>query len=159
MAFYPGMKLGLLLLLVVNATEVAVAWGRQNGSFLQSAIYWGVASLLIFWYYALRDAGNGSLVIFDHYLGGLPLPRSLPFWAFLLGWVFSGLDLSNFKAWVPWIETVSRWCRYPINCTAFLTMDLPRIPLMVRAFGTILMVGSGCLILLDLFAGRWIGED
>ncbi|MDR3265615.1 MAG: hypothetical protein LBT15_06365 [Synergistaceae bacterium] len=158
LTYYPVMRWALALLLLVNVTHLLVEYQRHRTFFTWTTLYWCAASLVIWWYFARRDAGYGSLVLIDHFLPEPPFPRSLPLWGFLLGWILATLNPNDFRAWVPLIETLSRWCKFPISGAAFLSMNLPRMPFLLHLPGSLMQAVCGILIFVDIVASPWLKE-
>ena len=156
LTYYPAMKWALLLVLFVNATRIASAyrqWGMA-GAFTSKALYWGLASLLIYWYFARRNPGNGTLPLIDHFLPDVAIPSSLPYWIFLLGWIFATFNLNDISIWVRWGEEFLRQYEYAVDCSAFLSLALPRTPPFLKLLGGILSTVMGGLLLFDMLLSK-----
>lgn len=151
-SYYPAMKMALFLLLLVSATQIAIAyrqWGLK-ASFFPKALYWGLSYLFIRWYFVRRYSGNGTPVLLDRLLSGLPIPRSLVYWGFLIGLLVAVFDLNDLKVWLSLIEDLSRLVRYPVDCSALLAVRLPRIPGSLKAIGSIVASSCGALLIFDI---------
>ncbi|MDR3231489.1 MAG: hypothetical protein LBT65_08610 [Synergistaceae bacterium] len=156
LSYYPAMRWALVLLLLVNVTHVMAKFQLHQKFFVLTALYWCALSVVICWYFALRDAGYGSLALVDHFLADLPFPRSLPMWGFLLGWILSTLDPNDFKAWVSPIEILFRWLHSPFGGAAFLSRRLPRVPLLIRMPASLMMIVCGVVLVMDIAAAPWL---
>ncbi|MDR1873751.1 MAG: hypothetical protein LBQ90_01880 [Synergistaceae bacterium] len=152
---YPAMKWAMLLLLIVNATEILGAYGEK--SFIWSALYWSVVSFAIFWYFALRDAGDGAIAILDHFMPDMPASHSLTLWGFLLGCPLSTMSPHSFaRAWVSPLAALARWIDPAVQWDTTVAQTLPRMPLLLQLIGSLLVMTCGGLIFLDVVAFRWL---
>ena len=158
LSFHPGLTLAFWAVLLADATRIVsayVQWGAGN-RFYTSAACWAFAFLATYWYFARRDARNGTLFLIDRF--ALPVPRSLPYWMLLLGLLPAVIDLNDLKAWAVGIETLALHLGYPVDCSAFLSLSLPHTPPWLKSVGEILASIGGGLLIFDSIVALAAGE-
>jgi hypothetical protein len=156
LSFYPGLK-GVVVLLffiyVSHLLQTYLKWGL-TGRFFGGVLYWGTVLSVTYWYFIKRNPGKGSVATLDQIFPNASIPNSLPYWAFLLGCLFASLDLNDLKVWVRGVEHLSLAIGKPVECDVLLSLNLPRMPLLLKLAASLSILLSGGLLLFDAIAHR-----
>ncbi|MDR1622137.1 MAG: hypothetical protein LBS00_07165 [Synergistaceae bacterium] len=156
LSFYPRLKVVFVLLFFIYVTQILesyVKWGL-TGRFLGDALYGGVLLSAMCWYFIKRDPGEGVIALIRQFLPNASISPSLPYWLFLVGCLFASLDPNDFKAWVRGMEHLSLALGVPVNCDAVLSLNLPRMPLLLKLASNLAVLFSGSLLLFEAVASR-----
>ncbi|MDR1979817.1 MAG: hypothetical protein LBQ42_13860 [Synergistaceae bacterium] len=156
LSFYPHLKWIFALLFFVYVTQIAEAylkWGLTR-RFAEDAFYWGAILLAMRWYFIKRDPGKGSVALFDQFLPNVPILRSLPYWVFLLSCLVASLEPNDFKVWAKGVEHFALSVGSPVDCDVFLSLKLPRMPLLPKFVASLSVLFSGGILVFDLIAFR-----
>jgi hypothetical protein len=125
-----------------------------TGRFLGGAFYWGTVLSVTYWYFVRRNPGKGFVATLEQIFPNASIPYSLPYWAFLLGCLLASLDLNDLKVWIRGIERLLFVIGNPMDCDVLLSLNLPRVPLLLKLADSLSILLSGGLLLFDAVAHR-----
>jgi hypothetical protein len=156
LSFYPSLKWALAVALFIDATRIALVCQQWSptASFAIDIAGWSAALLVTFWYFAGRDTREPLTLL--ECLPDVPSLRSVPYWAFLLGWILMWLNPNDFKIWAEWVARLSSWLGTPLEWSAFLSSGFPRMPILLKSLGGLLTIFGGGFLILDAFISRYV---
>jgi hypothetical protein len=146
LSFWPSLKWAFALALFINVTRIlqsGLRWGL-SGSFAFDAVYWVVASSLMWLYFVRYELSDEYLMLFD-----IAIPRSWPSWAFLGGWILARLNLNNINTWGKGIEALFLRLGSPLAWDGVLLPPIPTLPVLLKFVGGLAATLGGAFLLFD----------